>query len=75
MGMVTKVELIKRLNHLQEEIERLRKEVEAGEIVDDGEETRSFWESFGSWEDDRTAEQIIKDIYESRRSTSRNIKL
>jgi hypothetical protein len=75
LGMVTKVELIRRLNHLQEEIERLRKEVETGEIVDDGEEARLFWESFGSWEDDRTAEQIIKEIYESRRSTSRDIRL
>ena len=75
MGMVTKVELIKRLNHLQEEIERLREEVETGKIIEDSEEIKLFWESFGSWEDGRTAEEIIKDIYESRRSTSRDVKL
>lgn len=70
MRIVTKVELIKRLNYLQEEIERLREEVETGKIIEDGEETKLFGESFGSWEDNRTAEEIIKDIYESRRSTS-----
>jgi hypothetical protein len=70
LEMVTKVELIKRLNHLQEEIERLREEVETGKIIEDGEEIKLFWESFGSWEDDRTAEEIIKDIYESQRATS-----
>lgn len=75
MGTVTKVELIQRLNHLQEEIERLRKELESGKIIEDGEESMLFWESFGSWEDARTAEEIIKEIYESRRSTSRDIKL
>jgi len=75
MKMVTKVELIKSLNHLQEEIEQLRKEVEAGKIVDDGKESRLFQESYGSWKDDRTADEIIKDIYDSRKSTLRNIKL
>lgn len=72
---VTKVELIQRLNRLQEELEQLRKEVEIGKIIEDSEESMLFWESFGSWEDDRTAEEIIKDIYESRSSTSRNIRL
>ena len=31
------------------------------------EDRRRFWASFGSWEDDRTTEEIIEDIYRSRR--------
>ena len=35
----------------------------------DGEERdmNRFWASFGAWKDDRTTEEIIKDIHESRR--------
>jgi len=32
------------------------------------EDTRLFWESFGSWQDDRPAEDIVKDIYAVRTS-------
>jgi len=35
------------------------------------EDLRVFWESFGSWQDHRTAEEIIADIYASRTSTER----
>ena len=34
-----------------------------------------FWESFGSWEDERPTEEIIKEIYASRKSTDRGIQL
>jgi hypothetical protein len=30
----------------------------------------NFIETFGAWEDDRTTEEIIKDIYESRIDSS-----
>ena len=44
--------------------------------TDDGDEdTRLFWSSFGSWQDDRTAEEIIADIYASRTSTEREVQL
>jgi len=36
---------------------------------------RLFWESFGSWEDERCPEEIIKEIYASRKSTDRDIRL
>ncbi|MDP3028551.1 MAG: hypothetical protein Q8O04_03480 [Deltaproteobacteria bacterium] len=36
---------------------------------------QSFWNSFGSWEDERGPEEIINEIYSSRRSTSREIRL
>ena len=39
------------------------------------EESREFWDSFGSWQDERTAKEIVRDIYETRRSSSRDIKL
>ena len=35
------------------------------------EDLRLFWESFGSWQDSRTAEEIIRDIYGSRTTTER----
>jgi len=38
-------------------------------------DTRLFWESFGSWQDERTAETIIADIYSSRTSTERELQL
>ena len=34
-----------------------------------------FWESFGSWKDERRPEEIIKEIYASRKSTDRDIQL
>ena len=75
MKIVSRGELIQRLDYLQEEIERLRREVENSKIIEDTEDVKLFWQSFGSWEDDKTAEEIIEDIYKSRRSTSREIKL
>jgi hypothetical protein len=31
-----------------------------------GEDLELFWESFGSWQDERSTEEIIQDVYESR---------
>ena len=39
------------------------------------EDLEMFWESFGSWHDERTSEEIIREIYESRKAASRDIKL
>jgi len=39
------------------------------------EDIEMFWESFGSWRDERSSEEIIREIYESRKSTSRDIQL
>lgn len=47
-------------------------EPDEGQIDED---LRLFWESFGSWQDTRTAEEIIDDIYSSRTSTEREIDL
>lgn len=49
---------------------------EAKGIADDGDpDMRLFRESFGSWKDDRTVEEIIKDILGSRKSVERDIRL
>ena len=39
------------------------------------EDLQLFWASFGSWKDERTPEDIIKEIYASRKSTDRDIQL
>ncbi|EFI33097.1 hypothetical protein Dthio_PD0412 [Desulfonatronospira thiodismutans ASO3-1] len=55
-------------------IQFLKKEVLQHDKPED-EDYLEFWDSFGSWKDERTAEEIIKDIYETRRSSSRDISL
>jgi hypothetical protein len=35
---------------------------------EEGEDLKLFWQSFGSWQDNRSAEEIIQEIYESRQS-------
>ena len=42
---------------------------------EEDEDRRRFWASFGSWEDDRRAEEIIEDIYSSRRSSGKEVVL
>lgn len=37
-----------------------------GEKLEANEFPQAFLETFGSWEDDRTSEEIIEDIYASR---------
>lgn len=39
------------------------------------EDIRLFRESFGSWEENKTSEEIIQEIYKSRESTTRVIRL
>ena len=39
------------------------------------EDSEIFWESFGSWKDERQAEEIIRDLYKSRKSANRDIQL
>lgn len=39
------------------------------------EDDRQFWDSFGSWQDERSAQDIVKEMYETRKSSSRDIQL
>ena len=59
--------VLKMIHFLKEEI--LHSESE------EGGDLRLFRESFGSWADERPAEEIIHEIYESRKSSSRDIQL
>ncbi len=44
-------------------------------VSDSEDDLRLFWESFGSWQDDRTPEDIISEIYATRTTTERKIML
>ncbi len=44
-------------------------------LSDSEEDLLLFWESFGSWQDDRTPEEIIREIYMTRTPTERDISL
>ena len=59
--------VLKMIRFLKEEIFQIKGAKE--------EDLEMFWESFGSWQDQRPTEEIIRDIYESRKSTVRDIQL
>lgn len=59
--------LLKLIHFLKENI------LGAGEKPDS--DIQAFWSSFGSWEDERSPEDIVDEIYSSRRSTSREVSL
>jgi len=59
--------ILKIIHFLKEEI--LQTEGSKGEDLD------MFWQSFGSWQDERSPEEILKEIYESRKSADREIQL
>ena len=59
--------MFKLIHFLKEEVFEVERQKE--------EDLRLFWESFGSWKDERRPEEIIKEIYASRKSTDRDIQL
>ena len=59
--------VLKLIHFLKEEIFGVEKRKE--------EDLRLFWESFGSWKDERPPEEIINEIYASRKSTERDTQL
>jgi hypothetical protein len=61
------LKILKLIHFFKEEI--LEKEKQKDE------EIQLFWQSFGSWKDERSPEEIIREIYESRKSTSREMNL
>jgi len=74
--------LLDEINNLPEsEIKKILKLIRflKEEILETGKEEETnlklFWESFGSWQDERSAEDIIRDIYESRKSSTRDVQL
>ena len=59
--------ILKLIHFLKEEILGTKNQKE--------EDLQLFWQSFGSWKDERPTEEIIREIYEGRRSTTREVKL
>ena len=59
--------MLKLIHFLKEEIFGVEKRKE--------QDLRLFWKSFGSWKDERPPEEIINEIYASRKSTERDIQL
>ncbi|WP_045217603.1 hypothetical protein [Desulfonatronovibrio magnus] len=39
----------------------------------ENEDYQEFWGSFGSWQEEKTAEELIRDIYETRRSRMKDV--
>ena len=60
-NILLRPKMLKLIHFLKEEIFEVKKRKE--------EDFRLFWESFGSWKDERSPEEIIKEIYASRKST------
>jgi hypothetical protein len=41
----------------------------------EGKDSRLFWESFGSWQDERSAKEIVSEVYKTRRSRTKDVQL
>ena len=59
--------ILKLIHFFKDEILEIEKRKE--------EDLQLFWESFGSWKDERPPEEIINEILASRKSTVRDIQL
>ena len=72
--MITREEAIRRLDEIAKEIAELKeafgeKESETPAV----DQTQAFLEKCGGWEDTRSAEEIIADIYAARINSDRGV--
>lgn len=70
--MITREEAIRRLEDVAKEITELKKAIEEGwdeVLVKDP--TQAFLEKCGGWEDTRSPEEIVADIYAARTTSNR----
>ena len=74
MPVVTREEIIRRLGQVERELAELRKAVQ-GVDVPTKDATRVFLEKCSGWQDTRSAEETIAEIYASRDSSDRGAKL
>jgi len=63
---MTREEAIRRLEHLVREITELKTGLEVDSAAEIETGTRAFLEKCRGWEDTRTPEKIVADIYEAR---------
>ncbi len=60
---------------LREEAEFLDRMKDMRQLSSENDDKELFWKSFGSWKDDRIAEEIIMEIHAARNSPEREITL
>ena len=74
--MLTMNEAIKRLEQIEKEIDDLKNALlEASQAIPPQDATRIFLDKCGGWEDTRTPEEIITEIYSSRTTSCRAVDL
>jgi hypothetical protein len=74
--MITREEALRRLEAVANEIVALRTELAEGWIETSGEHaTQAFLAKCGGWEDTRSPEEIIADIYAARTVSNRGANL
>ncbi len=64
--MLTMDEAIKRLEHIEKEIDYLKQALQAHQQTPVQDGTSRFLKKCGGWEDTRTPDEIISEIYSSR---------
>lgn len=69
--MFAKERMMEKLSSLEREIAELKQTVQMLSEVSDQERTLEFLQKCGGWQDTRTPEEIIQDIYQSRTATDR----
>ncbi len=70
--MITREEAVKRLEEITREIIELKKALEEEEgDVPVKDPTQAFLEKCGGWEDTRSPEEIVSDIYAARTTSDR----
>ncbi len=65
-------QVLNQLNKLEQGLQELRAKVTAGFIADDLDATELFLRKCGGWQDNRSPDEIIAEIYASRTSSLRS---
>jgi len=69
---MTRADVFRRLEHMEREITELKTALmEQWPEAEDHDATQVFLDKCGGWEDSRTPEEIVNDIYESRTTSER----
>ena len=62
-----------RIRELEESLREEAEFLKRMKSSEDNENRKLFFKSFGSWKDERSSEEIIKEIYDARNSSEREI--
>jgi hypothetical protein len=72
---MTREEVIRRLEQMEQEIIELKTALIEAWSKESTDSTQIFLDKCGGWEDTRTPEEIIEEIYSARTSSSRGATL